>query len=104
MERVIDLTHIVQQEIQGYAGLMIKGNSYVVFNPDQNVFAVVDVPDHYPRKFPVSIAVMARIVGSMVLIDEDTTDRPLVDELVRAGIPREQIVCTYIGESLPQET
>jgi len=104
MERIIDLAHIVEQQIKGYAGSMIKGNSYTVFNPDQNVFAVVDVPDHYPRKFPVSIAVMARIVGNMVLIDEDTTDRPLVDELMRAGIPREQIVCTYIGESLPQES
>jgi hypothetical protein len=104
MERVTDLTHIVQQEIQSYAGSMLKGSSYMVSNSEQNIFAVVDVPDHYPRKFPVSIAVMARIVGNHVLIDEDTTDRPLVEELVRAGIPREQIICTYIGESLPQET
>jgi hypothetical protein len=104
MEQVIDLTRIVQQEIQGYAGSMLKGSSYMVSNTEQSVFAVVDVPDHYPRKFPVSVAVMARIVGDRVLIDEDTTDRPLVDELVRAGIPREQIICTYIGESLPQET
>ena len=104
MERVIDLMHIVQQEVQGYAGSMLKGDSYMVLNAEQNVFAVVDIPDHFPRKFPVSIAVMARILGNRVVIDEDTTDRPLVEELVRAGIPREQIICTYIGESLPQET
>ena len=104
MERVTKLTQIVQREIEGYTGAMLKGKSYTVFNPDKQVFAVVDVPDHFPRKFPVSIAVMARIVGDLVVIDEDTTDRPLVNELIRAGIPREQIICTYIGESLPQET
>jgi XisI protein len=100
----MELKHIVQQEVQSYAGSMLKGKSYTVINAEQNVFAVVDVPDHFPRKFPVSIAVMARIVGDFVIIDEDTTDRPLVNELTRAGIPREQIICTYIGESLPQET
>jgi hypothetical protein len=104
MERVTKLTQIVQREVAGYAGHMLKGKSYSVLNSDENVFAVVDVPDHFPRKFPVSIAVMARIVGDLVVIDEDTTDRPLVNELTRAGIPREQIICTYIGEALPQET
>ena len=104
MERVMELTQIVQREVQDYAGSMLKGKSYTVVNTEEHVFAVVDVPDHFPRKFPVSIAVMARIVGDLVIIDEDTTDRPLVNELTRAGIPREQIICTYIGESLPQET
>jgi hypothetical protein len=103
MERVTNLAHIVRREVQSYAGPMLKGKSYMVLNTEQNLFAVVDVPDHFPRKFPVSVAVMARIEGDVVLIDEDTTDRPLVDELVRAGIPREQIICTYIGEALPQE-
>src|SRR3954463_12843068 len=100
----MELTQIVQREVQGYADFMLKGKSYMVLNAEQHVFAVVDVPDHFPRKFPVSIAIMARIVGDLVVIDEDTTDRPLVNELTRAGIPRKQIICTYIGESLPQET
>jgi hypothetical protein len=104
MERITELKQIVQREVEGYAGPMLKGKSYMVVNMDENLFAVVDIPDHFPRKFPVSIAVMARIVGDLVLIDEDTTDRPLVNELTRAGVPRDQIICTYIGESLPQET
>ena len=71
MERVMELTQIVQREVQDYAGSMLKGKSYTVVNTEENVFAVVDVPDHFPRKFPVSIAVMARIVGNLVVIDED---------------------------------
>jgi hypothetical protein len=45
--------------------------------------------------------VMAHIEGDVVIIDEDLTDRPLVEALVRAGIPREKIVLAYTGEPLP---
>ncbi len=104
MDRVIELTQIVQREVEGYARPVLRGASYIVTNTEQQLFAVIDVPDHYPRKFAVDVAVMARIVGDKVVIEEDKHDRPLVDELVRAGIPREQIICTYIGEKLPEAT
>lgn len=103
MERVIELTQIVQREVGSYARSMLKGKSYTLMNTGTQVFAVVDVPDHYPRKFPAGIVVLARVEGNIVIIEEDTTDRPLVDELIKAGIPREQIVCTYIGETLPEK-
>ncbi len=51
-------------------------------------------PDQQPTFALVRICRLTRS-------DEDTTDQPLVNELTRAGIPREQIICTYIGESLP---
>jgi hypothetical protein len=34
-------------------------------------------------------------VYDKVIIDEDVTDRPLWEELVRAGVPREKIICAY---------
>jgi hypothetical protein len=71
--------------------------------PSRKIYAVVDVPD-YPRKFPAQTIVMARILNGKVIIDEDTTDRPLWKELVRAGIPREQIILAYAGEALPEGT
>ena len=48
------------------------------------------------------VVVAARIINDKVIIDEDITDRPLWRELVRAGIPREQIILTYAGEKLPE--
>lgn len=42
------------------------------------------------------------VVNNKTIINKDTTDRPLVDELVRAGIPRDQIVLAYAGEKLPE--
>jgi hypothetical protein len=104
MDRVIELAQIVQHELEGYARPVLRGKTYLMTNTDQQVFTVIDVPDHFPRKFEAGIAVMARIVGDKVVIEEDIHDRPLVNELVRAGIPREQIICTYIGEKLPEES
>jgi hypothetical protein len=46
---------------------------------------------------------MARVVGDKIFIDEDTTDKPLYEALMaNAGIPREQIVLAYAGETPPQ--
>jgi hypothetical protein len=42
-------------------------------------------------------------VDDTVIIEHDTTDRPLWKELVRAGIPREQIILAYAGEEAPAQ-
>lgn len=64
---------------------------------------VIDVPDYNAdHREHAGIVVMARVVGSIVIIDEDTTDRPLYKELMRAGIPREQIILAYAGEIAPE--
>jgi XisI protein len=63
----------------------------------------VVVPTDFPREyFDAGIVVLARIADNHIIIDEDTTDRPLVHELVRAGIPRDQIILTYAGEKIPE--
>ncbi len=43
----------------------------------------------------------ARDVSETVVIEQDITDKPLVDKVVRAGVPRGQIVLTYAGEWPP---
>jgi len=101
MDRVVDLISVVQREVEGYARPTIEGKSYALSDPKRQVYGVVIVPD-YPPKFDSGIIVLAHIEGDKVIIDEDTTDRPLWEELVRAGIPREQIILTYAGEKLPE--
>jgi sulfur carrier protein ThiS len=44
---------------------------------------------------------MARIVGNRVVIEEDMTDKKLVDALQQRGILRDQIVLAYEGEPIP---
>ena len=42
---------------------------------------------------------MTRIEGDHIIIEADTTDRPLDDALVAAGVPRSQIVLAYRDEA-----
>jgi hypothetical protein len=97
------LTTTVEEEVKDYARARgWKAATHFVADHERQTYLVITVPD-VPRPFPARAVVMARIVDGMVIIDEDTTDRPLVEELMRAGIPREQIICLYAGESLPDE-
>lgn len=104
MDQHLELTRILEQAIMGYHTPVLKGKSYYFHDPKEQVFVVLGVPDHFPRKFDAGIVVMARVGGEKIVIEEDTTDRPLTRELMRAGIPREQIICTYLGETLPEDS
>jgi hypothetical protein len=53
-------------------------------------------------RFPARADVLAQVVGDKVIILEDRTDKPLYEALmINGGIPREQIILAYAGESLP---
>jgi XisI protein len=60
------------------------------------------VNDLPPRKRLAGVVVLARIEGDFIIIEEDTTDRPLVKKLVAAGIPREKIILAYLDETIPE--
>ena len=100
MGTVAELEAIVRREVEDYHTPGIKSTSYYVEDSERKIYTVVVVPD-YPRPFKTQAVVMARIVDDLVVIDEDTTDRPLYKELIRAGIPREKIVLLYAGEEIP---
>jgi hypothetical protein len=101
MDRVIDLAAIVQREVEGYERPALKATTYAISDEERQRYAAVIVPD-YPRKFDAGIMVMARVADDMVIVEHDSTDRPLWKELMRAGIPRDRIILTYAGEQMPQ--
>lgn len=96
----MELMQIVQHEVENYSGPSIKARTFALSDPEKHTYAVMMVPD-FPRKFDASIIVLARLDNGKVVIEEDTTDHPLWRELVRAAIPREQIILAYAGEKLP---
>jgi len=102
MDRVIDVAAVVQRTVEDYSGPALKAVTHPFADHQRRTYGVVVVPD-LPRPFKARVVVMARIVDDMVIIDEDTTDRPLVDALVKAGIPRDRIVLLYAGEEAPQQ-
>lgn len=97
-----NLAEVVKKAVFEYAGGGFNLKMIPYANEEQKSYTViiVDTPVH---KYPAAIVVSARIVGDTVIIDEDTTDKPLVDRLVDSGIPREKIILAYAGEPVTVE-
>jgi hypothetical protein len=96
MERVVTLAEIVRREVAEYNTLAWKAKSYFLEDSQNQVYAVVDIPesDHPDAPQPIFI-VLARVVGDTVIIHQDITDRPLYEALERAGVPRDKMVLAY---------
>jgi hypothetical protein len=94
------LSQIVKDTVFWYTGGGFDLRTYPVLNESLGIYAVnmFRAPKNQPVK--TSVIVQARIDGDYVIVEEDTTDRPLVDALVQAGIPREKIVLAYAGETV----
>jgi hypothetical protein len=88
---------------QLYVGGGFDLKMYFVSNDDDGVYGVV-VVDTPVRKQPAGVVVLARVLGDKVVIEEDLTDRPLYQALMRQGIPRERLILAYVGEPLPDLT
>ncbi len=83
----------------GYAGHDLNGESFLTCNEDRTVMSVISVGELRGQHFAVT-SLLARVVDGTIVVEQDINDKPLVDALVAAGIPRRQIILTYAGESL----
>ncbi|MDZ4766262.1 MAG: element excision factor XisI family protein [Chloroflexota bacterium] len=93
---------IVKEEVRKYAanGRGAGLRLFALLDDERRTYAV-NAADHPVRKDVVGVMVMARIVGDVVVIEEDTTDKPLIDALLQRGIARDRIVLAYVGEPIP---
>jgi hypothetical protein len=99
MARVDNINTVVQREVADYVFLSPNATMYFLEDTQRQRYAVVAVP--HQRTLKSLVIVMSCIVNNYVVIEVDTTDKPLYEELMRAGIPRELIVLAYAGEELP---
>lgn len=97
-----NLKRTVREEVEKYAAGGRGANIllFAILDDKHSIYAVNAVD--YPKCDDVAgVVVMARIVGNRVVIEEDTTDKKLVDALQQRGILRDQIVLAYEGEPIP---
>ena len=99
MDQGINLAHIVRRVVQDYDGPAIGSKTYYIEDPERQYYLVMVIPDNR-RLFKARAVFMAHIADELIFIDEDTTDRPLYKELMRAGIPRQKIILSYAGEEI----
>jgi XisI protein len=95
------LTEIVKKEVAWYANEGYNVILYPILDDVHQTYAINSI-GHPNREEFSGITIMARVVGDKVIIEVDNTDRPLVDGLRHAGIPREQIILAYAGEAIPE--
>ncbi len=88
------LDSVVREVVFSYASGGLNLRTYPLSNDEQHIYAV-NVIDWPNRQRPASVVVLARVEDNRVIIEEDLTDRPLVEALVNAGVPREQIILKY---------
>ncbi len=96
-----NLDDATRREVEKYVGYSPQEYLYALIDSDHHSYAVVGIPT-WPRTLSASIVVMARVVGDHIVIEEDTTDKPLYEALMaNMGVPRDQIILAYAGEQLP---
>jgi len=96
------LKQIVQEEVEKYAAGGRGANIllFAILDHERGIYAVNAVD--YPKREDVAgVVVLARLVGNSVIIEEDMTDKKLVDALQQRGIMRDQIILAYAGEPIP---
>ena len=94
MDRLIDT---LREALDSYTGEALNGYSYLTENKNGTVFTVVSV-GYLPDKRIVDAGLIVRLVRSLIIIERDVNDKPLVDALLQAGVSRQQIVLAYAGE------
>ena len=100
-----ELELIVQSEIKKYLATSFTSTLYDLFDDEQKRYAIVTIPKGIPHPYPARVVVMAQIITDRIVILEDVTDKPLSEALmVNGGVPREQIILAYRGETPPDPT
>ena len=96
MDRIVELQAVTSRVVADYAGRSLNAKLYYIHDEARKIDSVVVVP--VKREIDPHIMVMTRIEGDQVIIETDTTDRPIEEALMAAGVPRSQIVIAYSGE------
>ena len=91
---------ILRLEMEKYSGEGLNCISHFIENLSDNVFVSVTLSLNDERTQPF-MDLFVRVVADKIIIEVDQNDKPLVDALVYAGIPREKIILAYAGEKVP---
>jgi hypothetical protein len=78
----------------------LNGFSELAQNLDGTLFSIIATGFRKGTRFTFS-ALIIRIIGDKIVIEEDRDSDPLYEALMQAGIPREKIILAYAGESIP---
>ena len=97
MDRVLNLAETVAQVVSDYECPSPVATMHYVRDGQKHIDLVLVIP--HDRQIEPHIVVMTRLEGEQVIVEIDTTDRPLDEALLNSGVPRHQIVVAWRGET-----
>lgn len=102
MEDLAQKMDLIYKTVAEYAKPALTGEtSYIAQSADGQLLTVVDVMTSVDNHH-ASIGLAVRFFEGLVIIEHDMNNKPLVDALLQAGIPRKQIILAYAGEPVPE--
>src|SRR4051794_30649203 len=87
--------------LESYTGKAFNGYSYMTSSADQKHFVVTSVGNVKDQRI-VNIGLIVQFIDDVIIIDRDINNKPLVDALLQAGVPRSRIILAYAGEPVPE--
>jgi hypothetical protein len=84
-----------------YAVKGLNGYSVLTTSEDKRLLTIVSVANVRGQRLTTT-SLIVHLEGNSVIIEHDINNKPLVDALIQAGVPREQIILAYTGEVVPQ--
>ncbi|MCC6613053.1 MAG: XisI protein [Anaerolineae bacterium] len=96
------LSRIVRETLEAYAVEGENFDSYLAVTADERLFSVIDIVRAPANERSIVTSSVVRLVGNRIVIEYDDNSEPIVDALLDAGIPREQIILAYAGEPVPE--
>lgn len=99
-----NLLKIVGEEVAKYvgSGRGINLRLFSILDDVHQTYAVIAVD--YPTRYTTAgVVVFVRVAEDKIIIEEDATNKKLVDALLQHGIAREQIILVYEGETFDEE-
>lgn len=100
MDTLTNQLDILKEALAGYAKAPAGEKSYITQSLDGDVMSVVDVYTFQGHRY-ADTSLIVSLTGEYIVVERDMNNKPLVDALVQAGIPREQIILAYAGEPVP---
>lgn len=96
-----NLKAILLQEMQKYAKKGLNNQSYLTLNELEQVYTVATISVQRGERIAFT-SLFARLIGERIIIEVDKNNKTLLDALLQARIPREQIVLAYAGEPVEE--
>jgi len=95
------LKRVLLETLESYIGEAINGYSYLTESRDGDAFTIVSVGQIQDKRI-VDAGLIVRIQGERIIIERDVNNKHLVDALLQANLPRDQIVLAYAGEPVEE--